>query len=159
MNFQMYKLGLEKAEGAEIKLLTFTGSQRKQGNSRNNIHFCFTYHAKACDCVDHKKLWKIPFFSPSLMANRWGKNRNSNRFIFLGSKITAYGDCNREIRRHLLLGRKAMTNLENVLKNKELTLLKKVYLVKATVFPVVMCGCESWTTKKAEHLGNHAFEM
>ena len=80
-------------------------------------------------------------------------------FIFFGSKITADGDCSQEIKRCLLLGRKAMTNLENVLKNKELTLLKKVYLVKATVFPVVMCGCESWTTKKAEHQRIDAFEL
>ena len=80
-------------------------------------------------------------------------------FIFFGSKITADGDCSHEIKRHLLLGRKAMTNLENVLKNRELTLLTKVYLVKATVFPVVMCGCESWTTKKAKHQRIDAFEL
>ena len=71
-------------------------------------------------------------------------------FIFLGSKITADGDCSHEIKRCLLLGRKAMTNLDNILKSRDITLLTKVCLVKAMVFPVVMYGCESWTIKKAE---------
>ena len=71
-------------------------------------------------------------------------------FIFLGSKITADGDCNHEIRKHLLLGRKAMTNLDSTLKSRDITLLTKVCLVKFIVFPVVMYGCESWTIKKAE---------
>ena len=72
-------------------------------------------------------------------------------FIFLGSKITANGDCSHEIKRCLLLGRKDMTNLASILKNRDIALSTKVYLVKAMVFPVVMCGCESWTIKKAEH--------
>ena len=72
-------------------------------------------------------------------------------FIFLGSKITADGDCSHEIKRHLLLGRKAMTNLYSVLKINEITLLTKVPIVKAMVFPIVMYGCKSWTVKKAEH--------
>ena len=71
--------------------------------------------------------------------------------IFLGSKIIANGDCSHEIKRHLLLGRKAMTNLDNVLKGRDITLPTKVHLVKAMVFPVVMYGYESWTIKKAEH--------
>ena len=71
-------------------------------------------------------------------------------FIFLGSKITADGDCSHEIRRCLLLGRKVMTNIDSILKNRDITLSTKVHLVKAMVFPVVMCGCESWTVKKAE---------
>ena len=71
-------------------------------------------------------------------------------FIFRGSKITADGDCSHEIKRHLLLGRKVMTNLDNILKSRDITLPTKVYLVKAMVFPVVMYGCESWTVKKAE---------
>ena len=71
-------------------------------------------------------------------------------FIFLGSKITADGDCSHEIKRHLLLERKAMTNLDSILKSRDITLSTKVCLVKATVFPVVMYGCESWTIKKAE---------
>ena len=72
-------------------------------------------------------------------------------FIFLGPKITADGDCSHEIIRHLLLGRKAMTNIDSILKNRDITLPKKVHLVKAIVFPVVLYGCESWTIKKAEH--------
>ena len=71
-------------------------------------------------------------------------------FIFLGFKITADGDCSHEIKRHLLLGRKVMTNLDSTLKSRDITLPTKVRLVKAMVFPVVMCGCESWTVKKAE---------
>ena len=72
-------------------------------------------------------------------------------FIFLGSKITADGDCSHEIKRRLLLGRKAMTNLDSILKSRDITLPTKVHLVKAMVFPEVMYGCESWTIKKAEH--------
>ena len=72
-------------------------------------------------------------------------------FLFLGSKITVNGDCSHEIRRHLLLGRKAMTSLDSVLKNRDITFLKKVHIVKVMVFPVVTYGCESWTVKKAEH--------
>ena len=72
-------------------------------------------------------------------------------FIFLGSKITADGDCSHEIKRHLLLGRKVMTNLDSILKSRDITLPAKVHLVKAMVFPVVMYGYESWTIKKAEH--------
>ena len=70
-------------------------------------------------------------------------------FIFLGSKITAHSDCSHEVKRHLLLGKKAMTNLDSILKSRDITLPTKVYLVKAMVFPVVMYGCESWTIKKA----------
>ena len=93
------------------------------------------------------------------MANRWGNNGNSNRFIFLGSKITADGDCSHEIKRHLLLGRKVMTNLDSLLKSRDITLLTKVCLVKAMVFPVVMYGCESWTIKKVECQKVDAFEL
>ena len=87
------------------------------------------------------------------MANRWG---NSDRLYFGGgegggSKITADGDCSHEIKRRLLLGRKVMTNLDNILKGRDMTLLSKVCLIKAMVFPVVMYGCECWTIKKAEH--------
>ena len=80
-------------------------------------------------------------------------------FIFLGSKITADGDCSHEIKRHLLLRRKIMTNLENILKSRDITLPTKVCLVKAMVFPVVMYGCESWTIKKAECQRIDAFEL
>ena len=80
-------------------------------------------------------------------------------FIFLGSKITEDGDCSHEIKRHLLLGRKAMTNWDSILRNRDITLLTKVRLVKAMVFPVVMYGCESWTIKKVEHQRIDAFEL
>ena len=80
-------------------------------------------------------------------------------FIFLGSKITAVGDCSHEIKRHLLLGRKAMTNLDSVLKSRDITLPTMVHLIKAMAFPVVMYGCESWTIKKAEHWRIDAFEL
>ena len=80
-------------------------------------------------------------------------------FIFGGSKITAAGDCSHEIKRHLLLGRKVMTNLDSILKSRDITLPRKVHLVKATVFPVVMYGCKSWTMKKAEHQRIDAFEL
>ena len=84
------------------------------------------------------------------MANRWGNSGNSVRLYFWGSKISADGSCNHEIRRHLLLGRKVMTNLDSIFKSRDITLPTKVRLVKAMVFPVVMCGCESWIVKKAE---------
>ena len=80
-------------------------------------------------------------------------------FVFLGSKITADGDCSHEIKRCLLLGRKAMTNLDSILKSRDSTLLTKVHLVKGMVFPVVMYGCESWTIKKAENQRIDAFEL
>ena len=80
-------------------------------------------------------------------------------FIFLGSKITADGDCSHEIKRRLLLGRKVMTNLDSILKSRDITLPTKFPLVKAMVFPVVMYGCESWTIKKAEHQKIDAFEL
>ena len=80
-------------------------------------------------------------------------------FIFGGSKITADGDCSHEVKRHLLLGRKVMTNLDNIFKSRDITLPTKVHLVKAMVFPVVMYGCESWTGKKAERRRIDAFEL
>ena len=80
-------------------------------------------------------------------------------FIFLGSKITADGDCSHEIKRHLFLGSKVMTNLDSILKSRDVILLAKVHVVKAMVFPVVMYGCERWTIKKSEHQGIDAFEL
>ena len=84
------------------------------------------------------------------MANRWGNSGNSDRFYFWDSKITADGDCSHEIKRCLLLGRKVMTNLNSILKSRDITLPTKVCLVKAMVFSVVTYGCESWTIKEAE---------
>ena len=85
------------------------------------------------------------------MANRSGEMETLTDFIFLGSKITLDGDCSHKTKRHLLLGRKSMTNLDSILKSRDITLLTKVHVVKATVFPVVVYGCENWTIKKAEH--------
>ena len=94
------------------------------------------------------------FQSHHVMSNRWGNNGNSGRLYFGGlQKITADGDCSQEIKRHLLLGRIVITNLDSILKSRDITLPTKVYLVKAMVFPVVMCGCERWTSKlSAEEL-------
>ena len=86
------------------------------------------------------------------MANRWGNNVNSERLYFWGlPKITADGDCSHEIKRHLLLGRKVMTNLDSLLKSRDITWPTKLPIVKVMVFLVIMYGCESWTIKKAEH--------
>ena len=92
------------------------------------------------------------------MGNRWGNSGNSVRLYFLGSKITADGDCSHDIKRRLLLGGKVMTNLDSILKSRDIILPTKVCLVKAMVSPVVMYGCESWTIKKAERRGIDAFE-
>ena len=91
------------------------------------------------------------------MGNRWGNSGNS--VIFLGSKITADGDCSHEIKRHLLLGREGTTNLDSILKSRDITLSTKVRLVKAMVFPVVMYGCQIWTVKKDERRKIDAFEL
>ena len=93
------------------------------------------------------------------MANRWETVETVTDFILGGSKITADGDCSHEIKRRLLLGRKVMPNLDSILKSREFTLLTKVCLVKATIFPVVMYGCENWTIKKAECQRIDAFEL
>ena len=93
------------------------------------------------------------------MANGWGNNGSSDRLYFLGSKITADGDCNHEIEDTCSLGRKAMTNLDSILKSRDITLPTKVNLVKAMLFPAIMYGCQSWTIKKAEHGRIDAFEL
>ena len=93
------------------------------------------------------------------MANRWGNSGNSGWLFGGGSKITVDGDYSHEIKRHLLLQRKVMTNLDSILKSRDITLPTKVHLVKAMVFPVVMYGCDSWTIKKAERWRIDAFEL
>ena len=93
------------------------------------------------------------------MANSWGNNGKSERLFWGGSKITADGDYRHEIKRRLLLGRKAMTRVHSILKSRDITLLTKVPIVKAMGFPVVMYGCESWTIKKAESQRIDAFEL
>ena len=98
-------------------------------------------------------------WSHHFMANRWENNENSERLYFLNSKITADGDCSHEIKRRLLLGRKAVTNLDSIKKSRDITLPTKFHLVKAMVFPGVMYGCESWTINKAECQRIDAFEL
>ena len=93
------------------------------------------------------------------MASRSGRVERVTKFIFSNSRIIADNNCSHEMKRHLLLGRKAMTNLDSVLKSTDITLSTKVHLVKPTVFPVVICGCESWTIKKAERQRIDAFEL
>ena len=93
------------------------------------------------------------------MANKWGNMETVADFIFLGSKITADGDCSHEIKGRLVPGRQAMTNLDNTLKSRDITLPTKVHVVKAMVLPVAMYGCESWTIKKAECRRTDAFEL
>ena len=93
------------------------------------------------------------------MANRRGKKENSGRFYFWGSKIMVDSDCSHEIKRHLLLGRKAITNLDSILKTKDISLPTKAHIVKAIVFPAVMYGCESWTIKKVECRKTDAFKV
>ena len=107
--------------------------------------------------MQHSKIEDHGIWSHHFIANRWGNNGNSDKFIFGGSKITADGDCSHEIKRCFLLGRKVMTNLDSILKSRDITLPTKVHLVKAMVFPGVMYGCESWTIKKAEHQRIDAF--
>ena len=100
--------------------------------------------------------------SGPITSNRWGNRETVETvadFILLGSQITADGDCNHEIKRHLLLGRKVMTNLDSILKSRDITLPTKVRLVKTMAFPLVMYGCESWTVKKAELRRIDAFEL
>ena len=94
------------------------------------------------------------------MANRWGNNANTERlYLGGGSKTTADDDCNHEIKRYILLGRKAMTNLDSILKSRDITLPTNVHLVKAVIYPVVIYGCESWTIKNAEHQRIDGFEL
>ena len=111
-------------------------------------------------CLSLRLEWKLIFSSPVATAEFYGERVETvSYFIFLGSKITADGDCSHEIKRHLFLGRKVMTNLDNIFKSRDITLPTKVCLVKGMVYPVVMYGCESWTVKKAESRRIDAFEL
>ena len=139
MNFQMFKLVLEKAEEPEIKLPTSAGSLKKQESSRK---------------TSITALLTMP--KPLTV---WITMEIVTDFILGGSKITADGDCSHKIKRRLLFGRKVMTNLDSILKSRDITLPTKVHRVKAMVFAVVVYGCESWTIKKAEHQRIDAFEL
>ena len=109
--------------------------------------------------IQRTKIMASGMASHHFMANRWRNNGSSDIVYFWDFKITADGDCSHEIKRRLLLGRKAMTNLDSILKSRDITLPTKVCLVKAMVFPVVIYGCEGWTIKKAERRRIDAFEV
>ena len=111
--------------------------------------------------TQHSKNEDHDIWSHHFMANRWEKNETRTDFICLGSKITVDGDCRREIKRHFLLERKVMANLDHILKSRDITLLLKVHIVKVFFFffPVFMYGCETWTIKKAEHQRTDGFEL
>ena len=119
-----YKKSLDESVRGECK------SWLKAQHSENEDHGIWSHH---------------------FTGNRWGNSGNSVRLYFWGSKVTADGDCSHEIKRRLLLERKVITNLDSILKSRDITLPTKVRLVKAMVFPVVIYGCEKWTVKKAEH--------
>ena len=104
-------------------------------------------------------LTQLHFLTSHFMGSTWGNSGNSVRLFFWGSKMTADGGCSHEIKRCLLLGREVMTNLDSILKSRDITLPTEVHLIKAMVFPVVMYGCESWTVKKAKHQRIDVFEL
>ena len=114
---------------------------------------------KSCLKAQHSKSYNHGIQCHHFMANRWGNNGSSDTLYFLGLQISADGNCSHEIKRCLLLGRKAMTKVDSILKSRDITLPTKVCIVKAMIFPVVMYGCEIWTIKKAEHRRIDAFEL
>ena len=109
--------------------------------------------------TQHLKYQDHGIWSHHFMANIWGNNENRERLYFLGLQNHCRCECSHEIKRHLLLGRKVMTNLDSILKSRDITLPTKVHLVKIMVFPVVMYRCENWTIRKAEHQRIDAFEL
>ena len=136
----------------------------------NNLYICSWHHPYGRKWRGNKKpldegergewkSWLKTQQSENEVGNIWGNSGNSVRLNFLGSKITADGDCSHEIKRHLLLGRKVMTNLDRIFKSRDITLPTKVRLAKAMVFPLVMYGCERWTVKKAECWRIDAFKL
>ena len=130
------------------------------GRKRNQRAFWWRWkkRVKKLSELNIQKM-KIMVFGPITSRQIRGKMETVTDFIFLGSKITADGDCSHEIKRRLLLGRKAVTNLDIILKSRDIALPARVRLVKALVFPVVMYGCESWTVKRAEHQRINTFEL
>ena len=130
----------------------------------SDITFTFHFHALEKEMATHSSVlaWRIPGAGEPGVLLSLGSHRVGHDWSDLAAaaaKITAKGDCSHEIKRHLVLGRKAMTNLANILKSRDITLPTKIHLVKAMVFPVVMNGCESWTIKKAEWQRIDAFEL
>ena len=163
----MRNTGLEETQagikiaGRNINNLTYADDTPLMVKSEEELKSLLVIVKEECEKVGLKlniQKTKIMAFSPITSWQIDGETMETVRdFILLGSEITADGDCTHEIKKDLLLGRKAMTNLDSILKSRDITLPTKVRLVKAMVFPVVMYGCESWTVKKAEHQGIDAF--
>ena len=126
---------------------------------KNNIYITKYVYIYIYICITESPQQKLTHYKSTAWQIDGETVETVADFIFLGSKITADGDCSHEIKRRLLLGRKDMTNLDSILKSRDITLSTKVHLVKAMVFPVVMYGCESWTIKKAECWRIYAFEL
>ena len=157
----MRNAGLDEAQagikiaGRNINNLTYADDATLMAESKEELKSLLTKVKEESEKVDLKfniQKTKIMASGPITSWEIDGESRGTMiDFTFLGSKITADGDCSHEIKRHLLLGRKVMTNLDSILKSRDITLPTKVHTVKTMVFPVVMYGCESWTIKKAEH--------
>ena len=153
----MRNAGLEEAQAGikiarrNINNLRYAGDTTPMAESEEELN-SFLMKVKE---ESEKVGFKLNIQKTKIMASgpisSWETVETVAGFIFLGSKITAHGDCSHEIKRRLLLGRKVVTNLDSILKSRDITLLTKVRLVKAMVLPVVMYGCESWTVKEAEH--------
>ena len=165
----MRKAGLDEAQaaikiaGGNINKLRYADNTTLMAESREELKSLLMKVKEESEKVGLKlniQKTKIMASSPITSWQTDGETMETvTDFIFLSSKITADGDCNHENKRCLLLGRKVMTNLDSILKSRDITLPTKVHLVKAMVFPVVIYGCESWTTKKAEHRIIDAFEL
>ena len=164
----MRNAGLDEAQagikiaGRNINYLRYTRHHpygRKQRRTKESLDESERGEWKSWLKTQYSKNEDHGIRSHHFMANRWGNNGNNDRLYFLGSKITADGECSHEIKRHLLLWRKALTNLDSILKSRDITLPTKVHPVKAMVSPVVMYGCESWSIKKAECRRIDAFEL
>ena len=165
----MQKAGLDEAQvgikipGRNINNLRYADDTTLMAESKEELKSLLMKVKEESENVGLKlniQKTKIMAFSPITSWQIDGETMEAVRdFIFLGSTITANGDCSHEIKRRLLLGRKAMTNIDSILKSRDITLSTKVRLVKAMVFPIVMYGCESWTTKKAEHQRIDACEL
>ena len=157
-----HKIGI-KIAGSNITNFRYTDDTSLRAKSEEELKSLLmsaTMESQKAGLKLNIKKTKIMASSP---RTSWkidgGKLKTVTAFVFLGSKITADGDCSHEIKRCLLLGRKAMNHLDSMLKSRDITLPTKVHLVKATVFPVVMYGCQSWTVKKAERQRIDAFEL
>ena len=162
----MRNAGLEEAQagikiaGRNINNLRYTDDTTLMAESEEELKSLLMKVKEESEKVGLKlNIQKVKIMTSGPITSWETDVKTVSDFIFWGSKITADGDCNHEIKRHLLLRRKVMTNLDSILKSRDITLPTKFHLVKAMVFPVVIYGCESWTVKKAEHQSFDAFEL